>query len=527
MNSQQAVADIEYDVVATADQLTYQFYTQPRKSFTVEWGDGTTSTVPTEASTQSHTYAAAGTYTIKVQDTTGLFDGSRYMKPGAGSSSTDATVIACAAMVAEVRSWNTRATVIWQYCFDRCVNMTGMEVPAGTTLINNYAFRSCSKWHPSALPSSVTRIKEGCFRDCVLIDWTSVPTGLGTNIEANTFRGCTALALTAIPNALTSIGTNAFYECSNITFTSLPSSLTTVGQSAFEKCSKLALTSFPTGITSIGGSAFKQCPLITATALPPNLTTIASGAFYGCTNLALTSLPSGITSIEATAFRECTHLAFTALPTGVTTLGTSAFYLAKNNALTTITGTGATINGTAFSSCWRPSSQTGYDGQPHSITFLGVPTSIAATAFSTNEMLTDIYVPWSQGDVANAPWGAPNATVHYNTSNTPATINLTITHPYIGTSTYTESKSSVQYNGKDWWCSDSTATDPEDPMIRMSATSLVWYNSAWCVMWQQDGTGTPYSMGSDAGTGDAPAEGTYSVSFGMFGTCTIQIAYGT
>ena len=28
--------------------------------------------------------------------------------------------------------------------------------------------------------------------------------------------------------------------------------------------------------------------------------------------------------------------------------------------------------------------------------------------------LTDIYVPWAEGTVNNAPWGATNATVHYN-----------------------------------------------------------------------------------------------------------------
>lgn len=30
--------------------------------------------------------------------------------------------------------------------------------------------------------------------------------------------------------------------------------------------------------------------------------------------------------------------------------------------------------------------------------------------------LLDIYVPWAEGEVANAPWGAVNATIHYNTT---------------------------------------------------------------------------------------------------------------
>lgn len=28
--------------------------------------------------------------------------------------------------------------------------------------------------------------------------------------------------------------------------------------------------------------------------------------------------------------------------------------------------------------------------------------------------ITDIYVPWSEGAISGAPWGASNATVHYN-----------------------------------------------------------------------------------------------------------------
>lgn len=36
-------------------------------------------------------------------------------------------------------------------------------------------------------------------------------------------------------------------------------------------------------------------------------------------------------------------------------------------------------------------------------------------AFASCPNLTDIYVPWSEGAVANAPWGATNATIHYDT----------------------------------------------------------------------------------------------------------------
>ena len=41
--------------------------------------------------------------------------------------------------------------------------------------------------------------------------------------------------------------------------------------------------------------------------------------------------------------------------------------------------------------------------------------SIANTAFNNDTNLLDIYVSWDQGEVFGAPWGATNATIHYNT----------------------------------------------------------------------------------------------------------------
>lgn len=42
-------------------------------------------------------------------------------------------------------------------------------------------------------------------------------------------------------------------------------------------------------------------------------------------------------------------------------------------------------------------------------------TSLKSNAFNGCTALTDIYVGFAEGAVANAPWGAANATIHYNT----------------------------------------------------------------------------------------------------------------
>ena len=49
-----------------------------------------------------------------------------------------------------------------------------------------------------------------------------------------------------------------------------------------------------------------------------------------------------------------------------------------------------------------------------SITFKGTPNAIAANAFNGCTNLTDIKVPWAEGAVSGAPWGATNATIAYN-----------------------------------------------------------------------------------------------------------------
>lgn len=288
--------DIDFDIVATADQLTYQFSAKPLRQFEVEWGDGTSTYVTSgTVSTPSHTYSRAGTYRIRILDAENLFGSSNYIKPGANNTSANNVY---AAMVGVVHAWKNAGGYFWGYSFDACVNMTGLEIPSGTTNISDYAFRNCSSWNASKLPSSIT--------------------------------------------------------------------------------------------------------------------SITGGAFMNCTNVAFESLPSGLTSLSANTFRGCENLQFTALPDGITSIGSSCFYLCKNLPLVDLPSSLATLASTVFVACWRPSSNAGYDGQPHTLRFNSTPTSISTNIFNNDESLTDIYVPWTEGEVSGARWGATSATIHYN-----------------------------------------------------------------------------------------------------------------
>ena len=192
------------------------------------------------------------------------------------------------------------------------------------------------------------------------------------------FRDCPNLAMTELTGGITSIGVNAFYNCNNLALTSLPEGVTSIGYSAFLNCTNLALTSLPANVTSIGTSVFYNCPNLALTSLPANVTSIGTSAFYGCTKITLTSLPAKVTSIGNSAFQSCTNITLTSLPANVTSIGASAFRDCK----------GLT-----------------------NLIFLGTPTSISISAFSQSGV--SLYVPWSPGAVADAPWGATSVTYDY------------------------------------------------------------------------------------------------------------------
>lgn len=201
-----------------------------------------------------------------------------------------------------------------------------------------------------------------------------------------------------------SIADYAFYYNQNIQNVIMPK-VKTIGRHAFQNCNKLALTSLPDDLTSIGGGAFQYCYSLALTSLPHGLTSIGSYAFESCYNLALASLPDGLTSIGERTFMNCYELALTFLPDGLTSIGEYAFNHCGKLALTFLPHGLTSIDQYAFQNC-----------NIKTITFMGTPDSIASYAFRDNNNLTIINVPWAEGEVANAPWGATNATINYNYS---------------------------------------------------------------------------------------------------------------
>lgn len=133
--------------------------------------------------------------------------------------------------------------------------------------------------------------------------------------------------------------------------------------------------------TIVPEHAFSYLAELTSVDMPDNVIAIGDSGFYRCPKLQLTSLPSEITSLGDFAFSDCSKMVLTSLPSGITSIGDFA-----------------------FANC------TGLE----TVKFTSTVSSIPNGVFSGCPKLSTIYVPWSQGQVANAPWGASNATIVYD-----------------------------------------------------------------------------------------------------------------
>lgn len=197
----------------------------------------------------------------------------------------------------------------------------------------------------------------------------------------------------------------------------------TIGANAFKARS---WTSTPDGLKYI------YFPDGTKNRIPKKVTAIPDYCFYGCGNFRNVELHDDIKSIGKYAFNTrisklCTikntelptslktigdyafdnqQIPLTVIPASVTTIGTRAFAINEAIAVLTFLGTPTTIKNLAFMNNTKLTQ----------VTFAGTgtPTSIDAKAFNGCTALATINVPWAEGAVANAPWGATNATINYN-----------------------------------------------------------------------------------------------------------------
>jgi hypothetical protein len=190
----------------------------------------------------------------------------------------------------------------------------------------------------------------------------------------------------------------SFESCRYVSRITVPSSITAIDDEAFVGCKALYYINLNDNISIIPYRAFSGVRIDGLQLKLDSIVEIGEKAFWGSTIETLPQCPNLIT-IGNEAFKDCGMLHYTYEEDkveGDAIAGRSlrGLYVPENV---------KTIGSSAFEHTFFPK-----------IVFYGTPENIDATAFADCPSITDIYVPWAEGAVANAPWGATNATIYYN-----------------------------------------------------------------------------------------------------------------
>ena len=238
--------------------------------------------------------------------------------------------------------------------------------------------------------------------DYQFVSWSPLPSGITGNTDCYAqFRYTGFVSLRLLENnmsgeyansRITKIGRYALYGNNQITSVSFPN-VTQTGDYALRQCTGMLSADFPELVT-VGQYCFDSCSKMESINIP-KAATIGGSAFYTCKALTSISLPA-VTTIGSSSFSCCYNMESYALGDGLTKIGDYAFY--KNEKITelilgpNVTNLGSNmINGCKLLTKLELHSK---------------PSKINSQAFYNCPSLTDIYVPWAEGEVANAPWGA-------------------------------------------------------------------------------------------------------------------------
>lgn len=150
------------------------------------------------------------------------------------------------------------------------------------------------------------------------------------------------------------------------------------------KLNKAIVARYSSGYTYFA----RGCANLQSVILSSDMEILGASFFYGCASLQTVEM-SNVATLGDMCFADCFSLGSLVLPSTLTSVAMTfrqSYYSGK-----------------------RPSGA-------YTITFTSTPTTLDKNAFVFGDLITDIYVPWSSTDAinANAPWGATNATIHYN-----------------------------------------------------------------------------------------------------------------
>lgn len=216
------------------------------------------------------------------------------------------------------------------------------------------------------------------------------------------------------------VGEAAFHGCRNLKYVEMD--VHSVGQEVFGACSSLITVKFSSKCFNIGRRTFEGCTNlrlfeIAGDYYSENRTVIWPHTFNGCHNLNYVRFVSPV-QLHPHAFNNCSNLTQVKIgpdetygfPMNYRVGPFAAHAFANCPNLTTLILTGGNIGdlntlgevSSDYGNCKNYTSGGSCEGFERYELFYNCPN------------VTDIYVPWIEGYYEGAPWGATNATIHYN-----------------------------------------------------------------------------------------------------------------
>lgn len=211
-----------------------------------------------------------------------------------------------------------------------------------TLLYNIYTVVNGQKMGILKFANSLRNLAFQAFYNYTTLETVHLPNNSNfTDLNEETFRGCSNLKSVNIPDHIAAIRYATFWGCNNLTTIVIPDSVRSIAKYAFLSCTKLSSITIGNGVTSTTGTnVFGGCTNLKSVYIS-NLAAFCGISFYNhnysapfvyyanlyLNNVKVTDLivPDGITRISNNAFRNCTSITSVVLPDSITSIESYGF----------------------------------------------------------------------------------------------------------------------------------------------------------------------------------------------------------
>ena len=165
--------------------------------------------------------------------------------------------------------------------FQNCTYLKEVNINGNNlTAIDLEAFSGCEHLEKINLPSSVKNMGYRVFYKCISLQELVLSDGL-KNIGTGCFEECNNLKSIEIPNSVLDIGGKAFYHCNNLETAIIPtdSQITQIQYETFYGCSRLTEIKLPNSVKKVEYRAFNNCSILEKIEIPQSVIEISNDAF--------------------------------------------------------------------------------------------------------------------------------------------------------------------------------------------------------------------------------------------------------